>query len=82
MRNRLPNLHLLEGRTNGSKSDMRLIDYCNDMNSEQKEKFYKEAIIPEGISLEFDNFEGFYEARKKLLKEKIHKLLEPEAEEF
>ena len=61
---------------------MRLIDYCNDMNSEQKEKFYKEAIIPEGISLEFDNFEGFYEARKKLLKEKIHKLLEPEAEEF
>jgi uncharacterized protein with ParB-like and HNH nuclease domain len=31
-RNRLPNLHLLEGRSNGSKNDMRLIDYYNDMN--------------------------------------------------
>ena len=30
-RNRLPNLHLLEGRSNGSKNNMRLVDYCNDM---------------------------------------------------
>lgn len=29
----LPNLQLLEGRSNGSKSNMRLIDYCNDMNT-------------------------------------------------
>jgi hypothetical protein len=34
MRNKLPNLHLLEGRSNGSKSDMRLIDYYNDMNDQ------------------------------------------------
>lgn len=77
MRNRLPNLHLLEGRTNASKSDMRLIDYCNDMNDAQKQAFYKEAMIPDGVSLEFEDFEKFYEARKQLLKEKIRKLLEP-----
>lgn len=75
MRNRLPNLQLLEGRSNGSKSDMRLIDYCNDMNDEQKENFYKQALIPRDVSLEFDNFEEFYEARKQLLKEKILNLL-------
>lgn len=75
MRNRLPNLQLLEGRSNESKSDMRLIDYCNDMNDEQKENFYKQALIPRDVSLEFDNFEEFYEARKQLLKEKILNLL-------
>lgn len=35
-RNRLSNLQLLEGRSNGSKNDMRLLDYYNDMNDEQK----------------------------------------------
>lgn len=35
-RNRLTNLQLLEGRSNGGKKDMRLIYYYNDMNDEQK----------------------------------------------
>ena len=71
MRNRLPNLHLLEGRSNGSKNSMRLVDYYNDMNSEQQEKFIEQAIIPEGASLEIENFEVFYIARKELLTKKI-----------
>jgi len=75
MRNRLPNLHLLEGRSNGGKNDMRLIDYYNDMNDEQKTRFHTEAMIPSDISLEIENFGVFYEARKKILTEKIRKLL-------
>lgn len=75
MRNRLPNLQLLEGRSNGSKSNMRLIDYCNDMNDEQKEVFYRHAMIPRDVSLEFENFQEFYEARKQILKEKLLELL-------
>lgn len=75
MRNRLPNLHLLEGRSNGSKSDMRLVDYLNDMNDQQKETFRQEAMIPEGVSLEFEDFETFYNARKDLLTQKIRELL-------
>ncbi|MGY6766127.1 DUF262 domain-containing protein [Faecalibacterium prausnitzii] len=75
MRNRLPNLHLLEGRSNGSKNDMRLIDYYNDMNDEQKEEFYKQAMIPQDVSLEIEDFEKFYEARKAILAEKIRELL-------
>jgi len=75
MRNRLPNLHLLEGRSNGSKRDMRLIDYYNDMNDPQKSEFSIQAMIPENNSLEFDDFEKFFELRKKILTERIRELL-------
>lgn len=74
-RNRLPNLQLLEGRSNGSKNDMPLIDYYNDMNDEQKAEFCKDALIPDGVSLELENFEEFYEKRKALLTAKIRQLL-------
>ncbi len=74
-RNRLANLHLLEGRSNASKSDMRLVDYYNDMNDDQKAKFFKEAIIPRDVSLELEHFDEFFEKRKAILKEKIHQLL-------
>lgn len=75
MRNRLPNLHLLEGRSNGSKNDMRLVDYYNDMNDAQKAEFYKQAMIPQNISLEIEDYEKFYETRKKVLTERIRELL-------
>lgn len=74
-RNRLPNLHLLEGRQNASKNDMRLVDYYNDMNNEQKAVFRKEALIPDGVSLELEHFGEFYEKRKALLMDKIRQLL-------
>lgn len=74
-RNRLPNLHLLEGRSNGSKNDMRLVDYYNDMNDQQKIIFMEQAMIPEGVSLEYEDFESFYEKRKEYLTQKIKKLL-------
>lgn len=74
-RNRIPNLHLLEGRSNSSKSDMRLIDFYNDMNNEQKDRFRETAIIPNDIHLDIEHFEVFFDARKKLLTEKIRVLL-------
>ena len=74
-RNRLPNLHLLVGRSNASKSDMRLIDFYNDMTDAQKIEFHENAMIPSDVSLEIEAFEKFYEARKKLLTDKIRELL-------
>ena len=74
-RNRLPNLQLLEGRCNGSKNDMPLMEYYNDMNNEQKAKFRKEAFIPDNIGLELEHFEEFYEKRKELLATKLKELL-------
>jgi uncharacterized protein with ParB-like and HNH nuclease domain len=75
MRNKLPNLHLLEGRSNGSKNDMRLIDYYNDMNDEQKIRFFAETMLTNDVSLEIEHFDIFYEARKKEIIKKIRKLL-------
>jgi len=74
-RNRLSNLQLLEGRSNGSKNAMRLIDYYNDMNDMQKEEFHKQAMISQDMSLEIEDFEKFYEARKAILTERIRELL-------
>ncbi|WP_310831351.1 DUF262 domain-containing protein [Paenibacillus pedocola] len=74
-RNRLPNLHLLEGRSNGSKNNMRLVDYYNDMNDHQKAEFLKQAMIADGVSLEIEDFEKFYEARKAILSERVRELL-------
>lgn len=75
LRNRLPNLQLLEGRSNGSKSAMRLVDYYNEMNDEQKAEFNKQAIIPQDVSLEIESFEEFYNKRKELLAANIRELL-------
>ena len=74
-RNRLPNLQLLEGRENGGKNDMPLIEYYNQMTDNQKDDFRKNALIPDGISLEIKDFGEFYAARKALLKEKIVQFL-------
>lgn len=74
-RNRLPNLQLLEGRSNGSKSTMPLIDYYNDMNIEQQEEFRRQAMIPEGVPLGIEHFEEFYSKRKNILAKRIKVLL-------
>ena len=75
IRNRLPNIQLLDEFENKSKNNQRLIDYCNNMNDEQKKEFYKHALIPQNVSLEIENFGDFYEKRKNILKEKILELL-------
>lgn len=74
-RNKLPNLQYLEGRSNGSKNSMPLIDYYNDMNEAQKDLFRTQALIPDGVSLEIRAFGEFYEKRRALLEQKIRKLL-------
>lgn len=75
MRNRLPNLQLLEGVFNESKSNKRLIDYYSSMTSEEKEKFRKRALIPD-TSLDIENFGTFFELRKKLMANEIKKLIQ------
>ncbi len=76
LKDRLPNLHLLVGSENASKSDMSLDDYFLEMTTDQQEKFQKQAMLPEGIDLQFSNFKTFYEERKKILKNRIISLLE------
>ncbi len=54
---------------------MRLIDYYNDMNEQQRKIFREQALIPSDESLEFSNFGNFYNSRKELLRDKIKELL-------
>lgn len=76
LRNKVPNLHLLEGRQNASKGSMELIDFYNDMTPEQKKKFIKNAMIPDVSLLDIDDFEEFYSKRKMMIIEKLTKLLQ------
>jgi len=62
-------------RSNGSENVMRLVAYYNDMNDEQRVEFCKEALIPESVSLELENFEEFYEKRRAVLISQIRQLL-------
>jgi len=74
-RNRVPNLWLLEGRSNGGKNAMRLIDYYNDMNEDQQKTFLSQAMIPEGTSLELKDFDTLYSIRKENILAKIKDLV-------
>ena len=58
-----------------SKSAMPLIDYYNDMNAEQQEKFRRQAMIPGGVPLGIEHFEEFYSKRKDILAKRIKALL-------
>lgn len=75
LRNRLPNLWLLSGRPNASKSDMSLSSYFEDKTEDQKKQFLREAMIPGGASLELWDFGEFYERRKVLMAGKLRQLL-------
>lgn len=77
IRNRLPNLWLLEGIPNASKGNMPLQDYYEEKTDEQKQEFRLHALLPDpnDVSYEFENFEEFYNKRKEILKELLEKLL-------
>ena len=73
-KNSIANLHLLNPSVNIKKSDDNFIDW----GSNQNEEFLKSSLIPLDIDLNFKNFNGFIEKRKKLLVAKIFDTLGPE----
>ncbi len=74
-RNRMPNLHLLHGIANAKKLDSPLDIYVNSMTEAQRQEFYEEALIPDGVSLSLSRFGDFYEQRKTLLAQRLRSLL-------
>ena len=67
-RNLLPNLQFLEGRENESKNQKALIDWVNAGNSVD--------YIPDGLSLEFKDFEEFFAVRRGLMKNRLMEIFE------
>lgn len=67
-RNRLPNLQLLEGTENKSKNDADLKVWAENNPGVVK-------YLPEGVSLDLENFDEFYEKRREMMKEELKKIL-------
>jgi uncharacterized protein with ParB-like and HNH nuclease domain len=81
MKDRLPNLQLMEGKENESKNKTPFKNwlYGKDANENPNvsdiDKFKKDNYIPTSLSLDFKDFEYFYEARKNMLRDEIKKVL-------
>jgi len=71
MKNKLPNLRLLKGPANKSKSDKRLTEFTDA----EKRRLRKELDLPSNLSLELKDFGKFYDCRKKNLEKKLNELL-------
>ena len=78
MRDRLPNLQLMEGNENESKNKTPFKQWLDNAypNGNDREKFMKTNYIPNDDILEFKNFEVFYEKRKKFLKDELKAILQ------
>lgn len=80
-KDQLPNLQLMEGKENERKKATPFKDWLHGKDSKGNsnvpdvDKFLKDNYIPNDVSLEFKDFETFYETRKKMLKEKITSVL-------
>lgn len=73
MRDQLPNLQLLEGLENSKKQAVNLAKWVED--SEDDEMYYrKRNYIPAGQSLDFEEFEEFFNSRKEVLREELHRI--------
>lgn len=71
------NLQLLEGLPNEEKSDKDFEEWFDETFKDEEEikDYKKKHYIPKSISLEFGNFEEFFEERNKLIEERLNKIL-------
>jgi len=67
LRNKLPNLQLLEGSENESKNDSTLTKWISLGNIVK--------YMPKGISYDLKDFDSFYKERKELMKAKLKAVL-------
>ena len=75
MRDQLPNLQLLEGIENVTKHATPLIDWVAK-NSDDETYYRSRNYIPEEQSLDFKDFDEFFEARKNLMRTKLYEIFE------
>jgi len=77
-KNRLPNLQLLQGLVNIKKQDTPFADWLNEYLPDElsRQVYLNQNDIPQGISLEFKEFESFFSRRKIHLRHRLKNLLE------
>lgn len=72
----LPNLQMLDANENKAKQDKSLEQWIkeNYQNEGDRKEFLKKHLIPD-VDLSLENFDNFYEVRKKLLMDELKKIL-------
>jgi uncharacterized protein with ParB-like and HNH nuclease domain len=81
MKDQLPNLQLMEGKENESKSKTPIKNWLygtgdnNTPNVVDVDKYKVDNYIPENVDLDLDNFEEFYNERLNILIEQIKNVL-------
>lgn len=79
LKDQLPNLQIMEGSENESKNKTPFNDWLHGKNVDDKpnvndiDKFISDNYLPTDTSLEFEEFEDFFEERKTILKDEIKK---------
>lgn len=78
MKDRLPNLQLMEGSENESKNNTHFDKWLDRkfLDDNDRRKFLDDNYIPRGISYELKNFEDFYEKRKEIIRKKLKEVLQ------
>jgi hypothetical protein len=75
--NRLPNLQLLQATPNMEKSGKMLKNWIASAypNLNQCQQYKDMHLIPTSQSLDFENFLEFYDAREKLIRNRLYEIL-------
>jgi uncharacterized protein with ParB-like and HNH nuclease domain len=75
IKNKLPNLQLLKGKPNQSKSKKQLVDWLDTSGAPSEIEFRNALNLPDELSLKLKDFDEFYNTRKELLKNQIKEML-------
>lgn len=76
LKDRLPNLQLLQGADNQSKSGQMPAEWIDaTFKTKQDRQEYIERHLLDGVMTGLDGFDAFFDARRNLLKEKIREVL-------
>ena len=72
----VPNLHFLTSKENAMRKDMPLGKWLSEGGVDGKGGKGKDDDLPVGVGFSFDEFDKFYDERKKLLVDKLMKILD------
>ncbi|MCQ5365977.1 DUF262 domain-containing protein [Anoxybacillus salavatliensis] len=78
-RDTIPNLQLLEGVENKSKSNKTFKEWIHEENNISHIEHYKKVHYIPDVDLDFSNFEQFYNERKKLMKKRFEQVMNGES---
>ena len=79
LRDQLPNLQLLEGTENQEKLATDFKVWVEERQTTPVEYYKSRNYLSDGLSLEFEDFEGFFENRKQLIRNKLYGLFDVSA---